>query len=129
MGSKASAKYFTYDMIPLTKSEQKKLPKPGLGRKLPEYRFEFKFDEAQQKHDEKYDGLNVIVVTEPKRSIDDLFTTFKSQSYAEHCNHIFKGPLAVRPVFLKLAHRVEALVFLMMISLTLYFIIQRSYSI
>lgn len=92
-------------------------------------RFYTAIDEAQQKHDEKYDGLNVIVVTEPERAADELFTTFKRQSYAEHCNHIYKGPLAVRPVFFKLAHRVEALVFLMMISLTLYFIIQRSYSI
>jgi transposase len=33
----------------------------------------------------------------------------------------------VRPVFLKSPHRVEALVFLMMISLTLYFTIQRTY--
>jgi transposase len=35
--------------------------------------------------------------------------------------------LAVHPVFLKTPHRVEALVFLMMITLTLYFLLQRLY--
>jgi len=127
LGNKVSAKYFSYEMVPLTKSELKKLSKVARGRKQPEYRFEFKFDQAQQIRDEKYDGLNAIVATEMKRKADDLFSTFKQQAYAEHANHIYKGPLAVRPVFLKSAHRVEALVFLMMISLTLYFTIQRTY--
>lgn len=126
-GSKQSAKYFSYEMIALTAKEQAALPQQGRGCKRPTHRFSFTFDEALQRQDERYDGLNALVTTTMERSTDQLFSTFKQQSYAEHANHIFKGPLAVRPVFLKNAHRVEALVFLMMMSLTLYFVLQRTY--
>ena len=126
-GQKQAAKYFTYEMIPLTKKQQAKLPPPGRGRTRPTHRFEFRFDKKLQKQDEPYDGLNVLVTTAMQRSTDELFTKFKQQTYAEHANHIFKGPLSVRPVFLQNAHRVEALVFLMMMSLTLYFVLQRTY--
>jgi transposase len=126
-GKKQAAKYFTYNMIPLSKKKQAALPSPGRGRKRPTHRFEFHFDKKLVKQDEPYDGLNALVTTAMQRSTDELFTKFKQQSYAEHANHIFKGPLSVRPVFLQNAHRVEALVFLMMISLTLYFVLQRTY--
>lgn len=126
-GSKRAAKYFSFEMIPLTAKEQAALPSPNRGCKRPTHRFCFRFDKALQAEDEQYDGLNALVTTASRRSADELFTKFKQQSYAEHANHIFKGPLAVRPVFLKNAHRVEALVFLMMMSLTLYFVLQRTY--
>jgi len=124
-GKRQAAKYFTYKMIPLTEKQQPKLPPPG--RTRPMHRFVFYFDKKQPKEHEQYDGLNVLVTTAMQRSTDDLFTKFKQQSYAEHANHIFKGPLSVRPVFLQNAHRAEALVFLMMISSTLYFVLQRTY--
>jgi len=77
---------------------------------------------------ERYDGLLVIVTTAPrKRTADDLFAEYKRQTYNEHAKHVFKGPLAVSPVFLKTPERVEALVFLMMISLMLYFVLPRAY--
>ena len=126
-GSKKSAKYFSYEIIPLTAQQQAKLRPPGRGRKRPTHRFQFRFDKALEKRDEQYDGLSVLVTTTMQRSTDELFTKFKQQTYAEHANHVFKGPLAVRPVFLKNAHRVEALVFLMMMSLTLYVVLQRTY--
>ncbi len=126
-GSKKAAKYFSYEMIPLLPKQQAKLPRPGRGRKRPTHRFQFRFDKTLQKQDEQYDGLSVLVTTTMQRSTDELFAKFKQQTYAEHANHIFKGPLAVRPVFLQNAHRVEALVFLMMMSLTLYFVLQRTY--
>jgi transposase len=126
-GTKQSAKYFRYEMIPLSEKEQAALPSPGRGRKRPTHRLEFYFDKKLVKEDEPYDGLNALVTTAMQRSTDELFSKFKQQSYAEHANHIFKGPLSVRPVFLQNAHRVEALVFLMMMSLTLYFVLQRTY--
>ena len=126
-GSKQAAKYFSYEMVPLTKTQQAKLPVPGRGRKCPTHRFDFRLDKKKQKQDEPYDGLNALVTTAMQLSADQLFSKFKQQAYAEHANHIFKGPLAVRPVFLQNTCRVEALVFLMMISLTLYFVLQRIY--
>ena len=115
-------------MVALTAKQKGKLATPRRGCKRPTHHFEFTFDKKLQKQDEKYDELSVLVTTATRTSsADELFTKFKQQTYVEHANHIFKGPLAVRPVYLKNAHRVEALVFLMMISLTIYFVLQRKY--
>jgi transposase len=128
-GSKQAARYFSWEMTPLSKQEQAALPKPERGCKPPQHRFSFAFDEAALEADEFYDGYSALVTTVPQNqaSVDVLFTKFKQQSYSEHVNRQFKGPLAVRPVFLHSPHRVEALVFLLMIALTAYFLLQRMY--
>ena len=59
-------------------------------------------------------------------SADRLFTRFKQQSDSEQVNSVFQGPLAVRPVFLHSPRRIEALMFLMVIALMLYDLIQRT---
>jgi uncharacterized protein DUF4277 len=127
LGTATAARYFLYQMVPLTAVELKRLPPPTRGCHTPTHRFEFTFDEPQQLADQKYDGYNAIVTTVPKTSADVLYTRYKQQNYSEQVNSIFKGPLAVRPVFLHTPQRVESLVFLMMIALTLHFLIQRTY--
>lgn len=93
-----------------------------------ERRFEFSYDETAAEKDAAYDGYSALVMLAPQTlSADQGFTKYKQQSYAELVNHEFKTPLAVHPVFLKTPRRVEALVFLMLISLTLYFLLQRLY--
>jgi len=127
-GKRQAAGYFTYEMIPLSKKERNQLPAPGRGCKRPAHRFEFTYDQQAAELDAEYDGYSVLVTTASKtQSANLLFSKYKQQSYSELANHEFKTPLAVHPVFLKSPHRVEALVFLMMIALTLYFIIQRLY--
>ena len=127
LGTSGVGKYFTYQLVPLTPAELKKLPPRGRGCRQPTHRFTYSFDEAQLRSDEKYDGYNAIVATVKQTSANDLFTRFKQQAYSEQVNARFKGPLAVRPVFLHKPERVEALVFLLMIALTLHFLIQRTY--
>jgi transposase len=127
-GKRQAARYFTYELIPLTKKERDRLPPPGRGCKLTTHRFEFTYDKKAAEVDAEYDGYSVLVTTAPRtQSADLLFSKYKQQSYSELANHEFKTPLAVHPVFLKSPHRVEALVFLLMITLTLYFLIQRIY--
>jgi transposase len=128
-GNKDAAKYFTWKMLPLTKSEQRKLPKPARGARLATHRLDFHFDEKAVKQDEQDDGYSVIVTTVPRNngSADEVFSKFKQQSYSEQVNRQFKGPVAVRPVFLHTPQRVEALVFLMIAVLTLYYLLQRLY--
>lgn len=128
-GKKQAARYFRWEMVPLTKKEQSALPPPKRGCKLPNHRFVFQFDNAAVEQDEVYDGYSAVVTTVPaeKASVDSLFTKFKEQNYCEHVNRQFKGPLAVRPVFLQSPQRVEALLFLLMIALTAYFLLQRTY--
>lgn len=127
LGTASAAKYFTHEMVTLTDEELKQLPPPGRGCRKRTHRFTFTFNKAQLRIDEKYDGYNAVVTTVKKTDADELFTRFKHQSYSEQVNARFKGPLAVRPVFLHKPERVEALIFLMMIALTLHFLIQRTY--
>jgi transposase len=127
-GKRQAANYFAYEMVPLGKRERDRLPAPQRGCKRPQYRFEFTYDEQAAQQDADYDGYSVLVTTAPRtQSADLLFSKYKQQSYSELANHEFKKPIAVHPVFLKSPHRVEALVFLLMITLTLYFLIQRIY--
>jgi transposase len=127
-GKRQAAEYFTYQMIPLSKKERDRLPSPQRGCKRPTHRFEFTYDKKAAELDAQYDGYSVLVTTAPRtQSADLLFSKYKQQSYSELANHEFKTPLAVHPVFLKSPRRVEALVFLLMATLTLYFLIQRVY--
>jgi transposase len=128
-GVKEAARYFCRELEPLSAGERKKLPKAERGCKCPTHRFSFAFDAALVTSDEQYDGYSALVATVPKSdsSTDELFTRFKQQSYSEQVNSEFKGPLAIRPVFLHSPQRVEGLVFLMMIALTLYYLLQRQY--
>jgi transposase len=129
LGDKDAAKYFSWNIVQLTKHERSKLPKPPRGAHLATHRFEFVFDDQAVKQDEQDDGYSVIVTTVPrsKDSADTLFTKFKQQNYSEQVNSKFKGPVAVRPVFLHTPQRVEALVFLMIIVLMSYYLLQRLY--
>ena len=69
----------------------------------------------------------MVATTPREQSADLVFTKYKQQGYSELANHEFKTPLAVHPLFLKSPERVEALVFLMIIALTAYFLLQRMY--
>jgi transposase len=127
-GQRQAASYFRYELIPLTAQQRKGLPTPQRGCKRPEHRFEFYYDQAAAEQDAAHDGYSALVTTAPlTRSADELFTKYKEQGYSELANHQFKTPLAVHPVFLKTPQRVEALVFLMLIALTVYFLVQRLY--
>jgi transposase len=127
-GKRQAAGYFTYKMVPLSKKERDRLPPPQRGCKRPTHRFEFTYNKAAAELDAQYDGYSTLVTTAPRtQSADLLFSKYKQQSYSELANHEFKTPLAVHPVFLKSPRRVEALVFLLMATLTLYFLIQRIY--
>ena len=128
-GSKDAAQYFHWEIEPLSAAQRDRLPPPTRGCKRATHRFSFRFDGEAVKRDEAYDGYSALVTTVPQHqsSGDVLFTKFKQQTYSEQVNGEFKGPLAVRPVFLHSPERVEALVFLMMITLTLSYLLQRLY--
>jgi transposase len=128
-GKKSAAKYFHCQTVPLGAAERSKLPAAKRGCRSPQHRLEFTYDAEAAKRDELYDGISVLVTTVPpsQASADVLFTKFKQQNHCELANHQWKTPLAVHPIFLKSPRRVEALVFLMMIALTAYYLLQRMY--
>lgn len=127
-GQRQAAAYFRYAMLPLSENDREQLPSPTRGCRHPDHCFQFTFDQAASERDAAYDGYSAMVATTPwQQSADLVFTKYKQQGYSELANHEFKSPLAVHPVFLKSPRRVEALVFLMMVSLTAYFLLQRMY--
>ena len=129
LADRDAAKYFSWKMVKLNKRQQKQIRPTGRGARVPTHRFEYTFHEAAMRVDQEYDGYAALVTTVPqnKHSADELFTKFKQQTYSELVNRNFKGPLAIRPVFLHTPKRVEALVFLMIAVLMLYFLLQRHY--
>ena len=127
-GKKAAAKYFRWELTPLTPQEQAAAAPLGRGFKRPTHRFTFTFDAAAAQADTRHDGLAALVTTAPvTRSADELFSQFKQQNFLELLHHQWKTPLAVRPVFLKSPARVEALLCLLQIALQAYQVLERRY--
>lgn len=128
VGDSNAARYFRWELVPLTAAEQGALPPPQRGCRQPTHRLVFHYDEQAAQADSAYDGYSALLTTAPiTQSADTLFTQFKQQCYVEQGHHQWKTPLAVRPLFLKSPERVEALVFLLKIGLTAYHLIQRQY--
>lgn len=129
LDGKDAAQFFTWRMVKLTKQQLAKLPPPEHGARRPTHRFEFTFDAKAVEQAEQDDGYSVIVTTVPTNqgSADQLFTEFRQQNYSEQVNKTFKGPLAVRPLFLHTPERVESLVFLLLATLMTYYLLQRLY--
>jgi transposase len=128
LGQRAAARYFRWQLVPLTPEEQKALPPPKRGCRLATHRLEFEFDEQAVQSDAIYDGYSALLSTAPlAQSGDLLFSQFKQQCYLEDSHHQWKTPLAVRPLFLKSPQRIEALVYLLQITLTAYQLLQRCY--
>lgn len=127
-GQRGAARYFRWELVPLSAAEQTALPRPGRGCRRPTHRFVFHFDAAAAQSDAADDGYAALLTTAPlTRSADTLFTEFKQQCYVEQGHHQWKTPLAVRPFFLKSPERIEALVYLLKIALTAYHLVQRLY--
>jgi transposase len=127
-GRRTAARFFRWEMVPLTVAEQAALPEPSRGCRRPTYRFTFTLDAAAASAAAVYDGLSALVTTAPRtQSADVLFTQYKEQNYVELGHHQWKTPLAVRPVFLKSPRRVEALVCLLQVALTAYQLLERFY--
>lgn len=136
-GSKDAAKFLQWNLTPLTSEEQTALllqratsdVKPVRGAGKVTHRFEWSVNEALMMATAENDGYSAMVTTVPssEKSTDEIFSRYRLQNYVEHANHQFKGPLAIRPLFLHSPRRVESLVFLMMIGLTTYFLLQRTF--
>ena len=75
---------------------------------------------------ERRDGLYALVTNMPAHqcSADRLLALYKDQALSERAHHFLKGPLAVRPVFLKSNRRAAALVGVCSIALLVYGLIE-----
>jgi hypothetical protein len=75
---------------------------------------------------ERRDGLYALVtnMTPHQCSSDRLLALYKDQALSERAHHFLKGPIAVRPVFLKSNRRAVALVGVCSIALLIYGLIE-----
>lgn len=128
-GERDAAKYFKYELLHLSEKDQAQLPPAKKGCRRPTQRFEFHFDETLQMQDAEFDGYSALVTTVPAETshTNAVFTSYRNQIYCEQVNAYVKGPIAIRPVWLKSPQRVEALLHLLLIAAQLHLLIQRAY--
>lgn len=83
-------------------------------------------DAAAVAEAQRRDGLYALVTNMGARhcSADRLLALYKDQTLSERAHHFLKGPLAVRPVFLKSNRRAAALVGVCSIALLVYGLIE-----
>jgi len=75
---------------------------------------------------EQLDGRYCLVSNDDLLSADELFAAYKRQHVVEGRFADFKGPLAVRPVFLHSNRRITALVGVISLALLLYGLLERT---
>jgi transposase len=128
LGKKAAARYFPWQIVPLTEAEVAALPNPKKGYRQQSHRLVFSYDEVAAQADSRHDGVYALVTTAPQLwSGDALFTEYKRQTYVERENHELKTPVAVTPLFLKTPSRIEALVSLLFLALQAAMTLERLY--
>jgi transposase len=75
---------------------------------------------------ERLDGRYCLVSNDHALAADELFAAYKRQHLIEGRFADFKGPLAVRPVFLHSNRRIAALVGVISLALLLYGLVERT---
>jgi transposase len=86
-------------------------------------RLSFERDEKAIQQAAGLDGRYALV-TNAELSADEMLKAFKGQCRAEQRFHILKGPLKVRPLHVRSDKRIAALVFLSMVALVIYTILE-----
>jgi uncharacterized protein DUF4277/DDE family transposase len=83
-------------------------------------------DEAALEQTGRRDGLYALVTNLHPRACcaDRLLALYKDQALSERAHHFLKGPIAVRPVFVKSNRRAAALVQVCSIALLVYGLIE-----
>lgn len=89
--------------------------------------FHWQRDEAALALQEKLDGMYTILTNLPREQYDisAILALYKNQHHSERRFADFKGPLAVRPLFLKDNKRIAALLFIVYLALLIYCLIER----
>jgi transposase len=70
------------------------------------------------------DGRYLLGTNQPDLAAEQALTYFKGQDKIEKRNAVFKGPLLVRPVYLKTDRRIAGLVFFTMVAMLVWAIVE-----
>jgi len=71
------------------------------------------------------DGLYVLVTNDERLDNEAMLTQTKGRDRIEKRIGIFKGPLAVRPMFLEKVERIRAMVFICLVALLVYSLLEQ----
>jgi transposase len=85
--------------------------------------FSFAVNAKQMELSKERDGRYLLVTNRPL-SADEMLSHFKGQDKIEKHVHVIKGPIRIRPMFLHNQERIESLVFICMLALLVYSILE-----
>ena len=74
-------------------------------------------------HSKERDGRYLLATNRPL-SEEEMLSHFKGQDKIEKHIRTFKGPIRIRPIFLHKQERIESLVFICMLALLVYSILE-----
>jgi transposase len=66
-----------------------------------------------------------VIATNQKLSPNQMLTLFKQRDYSEKRISVLKGPVKIRPIFLHNDDRIASLLFIIMIALLIYCLIEK----
>jgi len=89
-----------------------------------ELNFKYRLDEESLKRAEALDGKYILATDDENRSADDVLKSYKSQYSVEWRFRHLKSNLRVSPLFLKKDIRIIALVFVTIIALMVYSLLE-----
>lgn len=84
----------------------------------------FQLDEEKLAQAEARDGRYLLGTNDFDLSADEMLTRFKKQEVVERRIKVVKGPIRIRPMFLHKEERIEGLVFVAMLALLVYTILE-----
>jgi transposase len=84
----------------------------------------YQVNQARLAAAEALDGRYLLGTNHPQLTALEMLTRFKAQEVVERRIKVIKGPVRVRPLFLHKPERVEGLVFVAMVALLVYTILE-----
>ncbi len=88
---------------------------------------DYQWDKEAVEKEVIFEGIYLLGTTLMEQPMGTVFGLFKEQHYSESANKDLKGPLRIRPIFLQNQGRIEALIFLLFLSLMVYMFLERWY--
>jgi len=89
--------------------------------------FSYQWDKEASEKEVIFEGIYLLGTTLMEHPMGTVFSLFKEQHYSESANKDLKGPLRIRPIFLQNQGRIEALIFILFLSLMVYMFLERWY--
>ena len=108
----------------LSGSRAKKYFEVSLAGEDGNLKLDWGLNEKAIEEDKKLDGKYILATSYSFKSADDMLISYKKRDKVEKRISHFKGPLRIRPLFLEGDERIASLVFVVMLSLLIYSIIE-----